>query len=187
MTLAFGAIAHAGASRYRRSLQSRTTFALGLAACSIVIALEASTGIALSWRGAAILACAAVCAATDVQAGYVFDRVLLATTVAILPALACGGAPDAALGALVCGGALAIPYALSRGRAIGLADVKLAGTAGLALGLAPGLAALWVGCVCGGGVAAVALATGRAARGAEMPFGPFLGLGVCGALLMRPR
>ena len=66
-----------------------------------------------------------VCAATDLKLGYIFDRVLLASLTAIVVATwNLGRLTDGALAAIVCGGALMIPFVLSRGRAMGLGDVK---------------------------------------------------------------
>jgi leader peptidase (prepilin peptidase)/N-methyltransferase len=184
MTLAMVAVAQRTARRYHPRPSVATTTAIALATCAIALGLCAALGRSLTWSAAAMLACAATCAATDLQSGYVFDRVFLAALAAIVPAtMLAGTIRDGLLGAAVCGGALLLPYVVTRGRAIGLGDVKFAGTAGLALGLGASLAALWYGCVCGGGVAAVALATGRARRGMRVPFGPFLALGVCAALL----
>jgi leader peptidase (prepilin peptidase)/N-methyltransferase len=117
------------------------------------------------------------------QTGYIFDRVLLAALTAIVATTwSLGRLTEGALAAIACAGALLIPFALSRGRAMGLGDVKLAGTAALALGVHASLDALWVACVSGGSVAALALATGRAGRRSRMPFGAFLALGTCVAL-----
>ena len=53
-----------------------------------------------------------------------------------------------------------------------------------AAGALGALGALWIACVCGGAVAAAGLATGRVRRGARMPLGPFLALGICAALVL---
>ena len=134
--------------------------------------------------GAATLACAAVCAATDLKLGFIFDRVLLASLTAIVATTwNLGRLSHGALAAIACGGALLIPFVLSRGRGMGLGDVKFAGTAALALGLHASFAALWVACVSGGIVAALALILGRVQRRSSMPFGAFLALGTCAALV----
>jgi leader peptidase (prepilin peptidase)/N-methyltransferase len=184
LTLVLGSIAHAYALRRGLPLRAGITLAAGAGACAVVLGLATLLGRSLSLSGAAIVACAAVCAATDLQVGYIFDYVLLAPA-----AIAAGAAfetktfADALTGALACAAALLIPYGASRGRAMGFGDVKFAAVAGLALGLGSSLEALWAACVCGGGVAAFALATGRTKRGTRVPFGPFLAFGVCAALL----
>jgi prepilin signal peptidase PulO-like enzyme (type II secretory pathway) len=183
MTALFASIAQRCIRRYGGGLRARKTFGIALAACALVLGFCAFRNTGPTLAGAAILACAGVCAAIDLQSGYIFDGVLLAAIAWIVPAaILSGSALDGLFGALACGGALFLPFALSRGRAIGFGDVKLAGTAGLALGLGPSLAALWIACVSGGAVAAVALAAGRAGRRTPMRFGPFLALGVCVAL-----
>jgi prepilin signal peptidase PulO-like enzyme (type II secretory pathway) len=182
LTAAFGAIALAG--QPRSGAVSIVTTALATSA--IVVAALAFTGRSLSWPGAAILACASVCASTDVETGYIFDRVLLATLLAVVAttwSLARLG--EGAVAATVCGGALLIAFVAGRGRAMGLGDVKLAGTTALALGLHASLDALWFACVSGGGVAAFALLSGRARRGAHMPFGAFIAFGTCAALFAQ--
>jgi leader peptidase (prepilin peptidase)/N-methyltransferase len=152
--------------------------------CVSVLGVLAVGGRGLSWTGAAVLACAAVCAATDVETGYIFDRVLLASLLAIVVTTwSLGRLTGGAFAAVVCAGVLAIPFVASRGRAMGFGDVKLAGTTALALGLHASLDALWLACVSGGGVAVLALASGRARRGSRVPFGAFLAFGTCVALV----
>jgi leader peptidase (prepilin peptidase)/N-methyltransferase len=188
MTAAFSWLAERRLQRYGRSPSAHVRYGVALGTCVLVVAVTAFTGAKTSWAGAAILACASVCAATDVHTGYIFDWVLLATAACILPAMVLSGnAADALLGAVACGGALLIPYTVSRGRAIGFGDVKLAGTAGLALGLIPSLAALWIACVAGGLVATLGLVTGRARRDTAMRFGPFQAFGICAVLIAASR
>jgi prepilin signal peptidase PulO-like enzyme (type II secretory pathway) len=188
LALTFGllAIAHSCARRYGTPLGPGLTLATVLAT-SAVLALAELTTVLSEARGA-VLACAGVCAASDLQTGYIFDRVLLAAAAAIVAAGVCSGAlMHGLLGAGAFAGAVALPFAVSRGRAMGLGDVKFAGTAGLALGVAASMEALWVACVSGGAAAAFGLLTGRARCDTRVPFGPFLALGTCVALLMDPR
>jgi prepilin signal peptidase PulO-like enzyme (type II secretory pathway) len=186
MTLTFSGIARAGLPR---SARARATPAIAAGICGVALSSLAVAGRDLTWPGAAILACAAVCAATDLKLGFIFDRVLLASLAAIVATTwnlerLTGGV----LAAIACAAALLIPFVLSRGRAMGFGDVKFAGTAALALGLHASFDALWVACVSGGGVAALALATGRAHPHSRMPFGAFLALGTCAALFaVDPR
>jgi leader peptidase (prepilin peptidase) / N-methyltransferase len=179
MTLALSCIAQIGIPR-------RTGFAMPAVAvviCGLVLMSLAVAGVAISWAGASIVACASVCAATDLKSGLIFDRVLLASLIATVAASGnLWRLTDGAVAALLCAGALLIPFVLSRGRAMGLGDVKFAGTAALALGVHASLEALWFACVSGGGVAAIALLTGRVHRRSRMPFGTFLALGACAAL-----
>jgi leader peptidase (prepilin peptidase) / N-methyltransferase len=184
MTLAFSGIAHTGLRRYGAAAAAATA-AIALGICGILLASLGFAGREISWPGAAILACAAVCAATDLRTGFIFDRVLLAALSAIAATTwNVGRLTDGALAAMACAGALLIPFGLSRGRAMGLGDVKFAGTAALALGPHACFNALWVACVSGGGVAALAMASGCARRRSRMPFGAFLALGTCAALFV---
>ncbi len=180
MTLALTGVACVGVPQ---SARKRATPAIAAGICGVALSSLAFAGRDLTWPGAAILACAAVCAATDLQLGFIFDRVLLAALAAVVATTwDLGRLTDGMLSAIACAGALLIPFALSRGRAMGFGDVKFAGTAGLALGLHASFDALWVACVSGGGAAALALATGRAQPRSRVPFGAFLALGTWAAL-----
>ncbi|MGA8533596.1 MAG: A24 family peptidase [Candidatus Tumulicola sp.] len=131
-----------------------------------------------------VLACAAVSAATDVQTGYVFDRVLLATALVLLTlTMVDGGFLQASGGAAAAAALLLIPYVCSRGRGVGLGDVKLAATIGFGLGTAGTFAALWFAAICGGSWAATLLCFGRVHRRARIPFAPFLVAGAAYATL----
>jgi prepilin signal peptidase PulO-like enzyme (type II secretory pathway) len=180
MTLSFSLIARAGLARCTNAGEMP---AIAATICGTVLSSLALGDRDLTWPGAAMLSCASVCAATDLKLGFIFDRVLLASLTAIVATTwNLGRLTDGALAAIVCAGALLVPFVLSRGRGMGFGDVKFAGTAALALGLHASLHALWIACVSGGGVAALALATGRAHRRSRIPFGPFLALGACAAL-----
>lgn len=168
---------------YRLSMRSRSAApAIAAAAGISFVALHES---ALPWGAAAVVPCLAVCALTDIHAGYVFDAVLLLGALAIVPALVAADWARHAGGSLAGTAFLAAPYLLSRGRAIGLGDVKLAALAGAALGWPAIGVALWCAFVAGGAFAAGALAARRLRRGAQVPFAPFLAAGSCIAMLVR--
>jgi prepilin signal peptidase PulO-like enzyme (type II secretory pathway) len=180
MTLSFSGIARAGLPR---CTNAGATPAIAATICGAVLLSFALAGRDLTWPGAAVVSCASVCAATDLKLGFIFDRVLLASLTAIVATTwNMGRLTDGALAATVCAGAILIPFGLSRGRGMGFGDVKFAGTAALALGLNASFDALWIACVSGGSVAALALVTGRAHPRSRMPFGAFLALGACAAL-----
>ena len=123
-------------------------------------------------------AVAAVAAMTDLRCGYVFDRVLIAGGTALVALAASQGMLyPALLGAAAGASALAIPWALSRGRGIGLGDVKLAAVLGCALGPYDALRALWFAFVIGALVAVGGALTRRLSFGRAVPFAPFLALG----------
>ena len=124
------------------------------------------------------LAIAAVAAVTDLQCGYVFDRVLLAGGAA----LAAVAIVDSCLGVdlvggLVAGVLLLIPWVATRARGIGLGDVKLAAVLGFALGPGGALRTLWIAFVIGALVSAGCIVARRRSRARTVPFAPFLGLG----------
>jgi leader peptidase (prepilin peptidase)/N-methyltransferase len=94
--------------------------------------------------------------------------------------------PDALIGALVGGLFLfaidRLVWLLIKKDGFGMGDVKLMAMAGLFLGWQMTLVAYFFAILAGGCYAAFLLATGRAKRGAYLPFGPFLSAGVLTAL-----
>jgi leader peptidase (prepilin peptidase) / N-methyltransferase len=138
-------------------------------------------------------AVAAVCGALvaariDARSGRIPDRVTRPTTaIALGLAIACGIAVSAFWGALAVGGTLLLLHAITRGRGLGLGDVKLGTAIGTGLGPAIGLAALGSAFVLGGAYATLLLATRRASRRDTVPFGPFLAAGTVLAALLSWR
>ena len=131
-----------------------------------------------------VLICAAIAAATDLQTGYVFDRVLAWSCTALVVASALSGdIAHALVGAVAGAGLLALPWLCTRGRALGLGDVKLAGVLGFGLGVPSVFSALWFAAVSGGAVAAILLVLRRANGKTEIRFAPFLALGLGYAIL----
>lgn len=125
------------------------------------------------------VATALVSAVTDLKSGYVFDRILApaAGLLVLLSAIA-GDALSAASGAVV---GAAVPAALhfaSRGRGIGLGDVKLAALLGAATGASGALGMIAISFISGGVVAVALLIAGRS-RTDTVPFAPFLCVGIC--------
>jgi leader peptidase (prepilin peptidase) / N-methyltransferase len=150
----------------------------GFAVAACAIAGKAEPAIVV------IFACLAVCAASDISAGRIYDNVL-APTLVLVSALRMG---DGALTA-ICGGVAALSisaflYAASGGRGLGFGDVKLFGLSGLALG------PIVVGCigvafVLGAAYATVLLATRRAKRNSAIPFAPYIALAAMGIECFR--
>ena len=93
--------------------------------------------------------------------------------------------PSSALGILVGGGFLLLLWFVTKGRGIGLGDVKLASAFGLGLGYPIAIVMLFAAFMLGGAWSIGLLATGRAKFGQQVrvPFGPFLILGYFVALL----
>lgn len=87
---------------------------------------------------------------------------------------------SAALGAVVGTGFMLLLWLATRGRGIGLGDVKLMAPLGLLFGVGGTAALLFIAYLVGGAVAVYLLARGRATMKTAMPFGPFL----CGAALL---
>lgn len=151
------------------------------------VAIAALVTLARGWlasRGiggidtSVVFAIAAVAAITDLRCGYVFDRVLLAGGAAIITLeVLHGKLGAAALGGATGASAMAIPWALSRTRGVGLGDVKLAGVLGIALGAGHALRAVWFAFVIGALLGVFAIVTRRRAREQALPFAPFLALG----------
>ncbi|HKU66888.1 MAG TPA: A24 family peptidase [Candidatus Baltobacteraceae bacterium] len=123
-------------------------------------------------------------AACDAACGYVFDTItlpalaLLASAAAVWQTL-----PSFALGVAACGGTLTVVYLVTRGRGLGLGDVKLACCIGGAAGVVNGMEALFVAFVLGGAYAAFLLATKRGHRGEELRFAPYLAAGMSAVVL----
>jgi leader peptidase (prepilin peptidase)/N-methyltransferase len=135
----------------------------------------------------ALAALCGTCAAAviDARTGFIPDRLTRLTTLLALGlAAATGAAPAACIGACVVGGALLALHLLSRGRGLGLGDVKLGTAIGAGFGATAGIAALGVAFVAGGAYAAWMLATRRARRRDAIPFGPFLAAGTLSAALL---
>jgi leader peptidase (prepilin peptidase)/N-methyltransferase len=172
------------ARTYRIHMHTGSRWFLGAIGASLTLAGWLGRQEALTNAACVSIACCGICAATDLAIGYIFDRVL-AVSAAMLVAVAAtnGRWCEALLGAAIGGGALLLPFALSRGRAMGFADVKFAATTGLGLGVTGALHALWFAAVLGGGVALLLLGLRRASRSTELPFGAFLALGTCIAIL----
>ncbi|MEO6835922.1 MAG: A24 family peptidase [Candidatus Tumulicola sp.] len=153
---------------------------------AVAIALCSWLGLrgASGYTSAVLIAGAAVSATSDIQTGFVFDRVLGAGALLLLPpALASGRLADALSGAAIAAGLLLIPYACSRARGIGLGDVKFAAVVGFGLGTAGAFAALLLAVVGAGAVAAALLLAGRVTRSSSMRFAPFLAIGAAYAVV----
>lgn len=113
------------------------------------------------------------------------DELTAATLGVMLLGIAWGGfpmvlgLPGAGLGAwwlggVVGGGILGTLYFLTRGRGMGLGDVKLAAVLGLSLGGSGALMFLGLAFTIGAGIGIALLLMRRAGWKSEVPFGPFL-------------
>ena len=123
-------------------------------------------------------------AVVDARSGLIPDAVTRTTAlVALACAVGSGVAPLACGGAFAVGGSLLVIHVLTRGRGIGLGDVKLGTAIGTGFGPAAGIFAIGTAFVLGGAYASWLLVTGRARRGDTIRFGPFLAAGTVAAAL----
>ncbi|MGP6159195.1 MAG: prepilin peptidase [Vulcanimicrobiaceae bacterium] len=134
-----------------------------------------------------VLAAGAVCIAliaaapADGRTGYLFDALTLPACLAVLGlAIAFGLEARAAAGVLLLVGAFGTVVVCSRGRLMGLGDVKAMYAIGAAFGPLESLVAVFAACV--SGILAVAI-RGRLRRGQELHFGPHLAAGAVFALV----
>lgn len=130
-------------------------------------------------------ACVALVAASgpDLRTGYLFDAITLPTALVVgALAIAFGAAAtsNAAGGVALLVGAFGALMVLSRGRLMGLGDVKAMYAIGAAFGPLESLVAIFGACVSG---TIVALVTARFVRGTEIRFGPHLAVGSAFALV----
>jgi leader peptidase (prepilin peptidase)/N-methyltransferase len=153
-------------------------------ACAAAVGAVARLHGDLTLATTIVLAAVSVAAVTDHRCGAIFDRLTFALVAAGLIVHTLDGACAAALtGGVTAGGILAALYALTRGRGIGLGDVKLAAGIGAGVGSSVALASLAAAFVAGGAYAMWLLASGHAKRGAHIRFGPFLAAGTYAAVL----
>ncbi len=163
----------------RRSLTLGDAPSLTFVAALCAGATPAGPPVALAASGAL------VAGTVDARTGAIPDP--LTTTiafVALIAALVTGETNVALAGAAAGGGALGVLYLVTRGRGIGLGDVKLAAAIGLGYGPLASTYALGVAFVAGGAYGAWLLLTRRAQRGSTIRFGPFLAGGALVAALL---
>ena len=135
----------------------------------------------------AAVACGVTCiglalaAAADARTGYLFDAITMPTG-ALVSILAIFGNSilESALGALMLAGTFGAIVVCSRGRMMGLGDVKAAYAIGAAFGPLETPLAILAACV--SGLLAAAFA-GRLRAGATVSFGPHLAVGSTFALV----
>lgn len=119
-----------------------------------------------------------VSAQTDLECGLIFDTVTVGALGALLlRAAETGTLPAAFFGCVVTATLLAVLWAASGGRGVGLGDIKFAAVMGAAFGCAWGAAALGAAFVSGGAAAAILLFSRRVDRRSALPFAPFLAIG----------
>lgn len=151
-----------------------------------VIALGAVRGVPISFGIAIALACLVVSAVSDLAMGLVFDAVTASAACGIVVlSLLDRSTPIATLGAAVCIAPLLVLYALTRGRGIGLGDVKLGGIIGASVGGLEALGAIGAAFVAGALCCMPLVISRRARRGTPVPFAPFMALGTLALVAAR--
>jgi leader peptidase (prepilin peptidase)/N-methyltransferase len=144
-------------------------------------AFAAAAGVPL--HGAIALEGIAVAALVDARCGYVFDP-LVVTSLVFCAAAAWveGFGVGAIAGGAATGGALAAVRLATKGRGLGLGDVKLAALLGAGFGAAAGLAALGSAFVIGGALGGLLVALRKASLKTAVGFGPYLLAGILSVL-----
>jgi len=159
--------------------------ALCVAAVLMIVAgEERQTPVAL---GVAVaLACLIVCTASDLGTGLIFDAVTTLGALAVVIAVCLAGNMRASIvGTFVCAGSLLGLYAVTRGRGIGLGDVKLGALIGAGCGGVAALEAIGAAFVAGAVWTVPLLLRKRARAGDRVAFAPFLALGTLVFLGLR--
>ncbi len=179
-TVMYWMIADDAAARRRMTIGSLPP--LLPAAAAITACIASFAGISAS--AVAATAGVAVAGLVDARTGSIYDPLTATMLLAsFVLAAANGSVIDGCCGAAAVGAALLALHAISSGRGIGLGDVKLGATLGMALGLAGGLTAIALAFVFGGAYSAWLLATRRAQRHTSIRFGPFIAAGTFATLL----
>jgi prepilin signal peptidase PulO-like enzyme (type II secretory pathway) len=188
LTAAAGAILIGLAERIARR------YGYDLLAGSAIVTLVAVASIAAGLLGTgsysdlskdALLAGLAVCAWTDLRIGFLFDMVLATCgAIVLLVTLSERLALSSVVASVACGSALLLLWIVSRGRGIGLGDVKLAALLGAAEGLPGGLVALGIAFIAGACYVVVLALSSRLPENRSIAFGPFLALGGALALVV---
>lgn len=133
---------------------------------------------------AVLIAALCVSSVTDVESGYIFDVVTLPALIAEIAIAAFFGGWESSLqGALACASVIAVLYGATRGRGIGLGDLKLAACIGAGLGPFGGIAAIGAAFVFGGAHAVFMVARRRVSRGDSLRFAPYMALGFAASFL----
>ena len=126
-------------------------------------------------------AAVAICAVSDIACGLLYNGVVGPASAAIAILATIGGQTSQMLIGAAIG--LTIPLVLhvtTRGRGLGMGDVKLFAIVGLAFGALGSLAIIATAFVSGACYALIMLGLGRARFGASIPFAPFIALGTMG-------
>jgi leader peptidase (prepilin peptidase)/N-methyltransferase len=164
---------------------------LPIASCAPIVVFGSSQEREL-YALAATFACLAliVGAVADARTGYLFDAITLpAAVVTATLAVAAGSASEATAGVILLVGIFGAVAVFSRGRAIGLGDVKAMYAIGAGFGPAKAIVILFAASVSGLAVTALARCFERRGMAGcrEIRFGPYLAIGSSVALIAGDR
>lgn len=121
------------------------------------------------------LATVAIAAVVDAESGYIFDPLIVAGIAGIaLCAFTEGSGVATIYGLMLAGGSVLCIWVASRGRGLGLGDVKLAAVVGAAFGPLGGITAIGLAFIAGSAVAISRIIAGKAHFGMSVRFGPYL-------------
>ncbi len=155
-------------------------FALACTPCIGVLALVLRPLPEAAACGVACIALA-VAADADARSGYLFDAITIPTAILVLAiAVATGSGVTAVVGCAMLCIVFGIVVTASRGRAMGMGDVKAMASIGAAFGPAEAMLAIAAACTSG---IVEAFVRGRLRRHAEIRFGPHLAVGATFALV----
>jgi leader peptidase (prepilin peptidase) / N-methyltransferase len=151
-----------------------------------VIASCALRGVSVSYGIALAFACLVVCTASDLATGLIFDGVTASAACGIgMWCLIAQNAHAVLAGAGICTAPLLALYAVTRGRGIGLGDVKLGGIIGAGIGGIEALGAIGIAFVAGAICCAPLLLMRRLRRGDRVAFAPFMAVGTMALVVGR--
>jgi len=146
-------------------------FALGATACAVAFRATPLEAVACGATCIALI----VAGDADARTGYLFDAITFPTALLITAIAVAGGTTsDAACGVCVLVGSFGALVVFSRGRLMGLGDVKAMFAIGAAFGPLESLVAIFAACL--SGIVWTAIA-GRFHRSARVRFGPHLAAG----------
>lgn len=133
-----------------------------------------------------LLSCCALCAVTDSQSGLIFDGITYPSAALFLSLhIVTGNGMLALYGIGGIGLGFSALYTATKGRGIGLGDLKFGCCIGAALGTVDAAIAVGAAFVAGGAYGLWLLLSRRAKLGASVRFAPYLAAGVAVALLHR--
>jgi leader peptidase (prepilin peptidase) / N-methyltransferase len=152
---------------------------------ALVAALGESAAAIHDIARGALVAFVVISAVTDIETGYVFDIVSLASAISLMILnLAQGTAASSLSGACLAAAPFLLIWTVTRGRGIGFGDVKLAVVAGLGVGASTACVCVGASFVVGALWSVAALLFGRVRFGQPVAFAPFVAAGVAIVLLV---